>query len=253
MLERSLPRKLETGPQRVPPHQGTARPRVDRIPDNLKLHRKAIRRKTLDARQLRNAIQHLLQLPAPGESLHFIVDGRFEPCDLIPAVRILSDPATIRRLDVTTLGLNSDNVATIAAGLDQGKLDQCSILVSHYFKSAEPAEYEYLRSEIESRGGRVNAMRTHAKLILLEMTDGNHYTIEGSGNLRACRSIEQFVLTNDRDLLLFHRGWIDEYINSRGDGTDLNLNRKRRADDQANQTTAAAPGARRAPAQSTDE
>lgn len=226
MLQPTPRRNLTARPPSALPAPGQRPARPDTIPDNLALRRKALKRATLDARQLQNAIEHILKLPQPGESLHFVTDGRFEPCDLIPATRKLSDPAVIKRLDVTTLGLNADNVACLANGMDQRKIEFCSVMVSHYFKSAEPTAYQNLKTEIESRGGRVNALRTHAKLILLEMTDGNHFTIEGSGNLRACRSIEQFVMTNDRELLLFHRSWLDEYINSRGDGTDLNLKRK---------------------------
>lgn len=216
MLKRTTPPKLTVGAHHIQPATVVSKVRADRIPDNLALRRRAIKRQVLDARQMRNAVEHIRELPRPGESLHFIVDGRFEPCDLIPATRLLSDPAIIKRLEVSTLGLNSDNVACIARGIDQGKILSASILVSHYFKSAEPAEYEYLRSEIESRNGRVHAVRTHAKLILMETTNGHYYTIEGSGNLRACRSIEQFVMTNDRELLQFHRGWIDEYLATRG-------------------------------------
>lgn len=191
---------------------------VDQIRKNLIHRQKVMKRELLDARHCKNAIEHILKLPAPGESLHFIVDRSFQPCDLIPATRRLSDPAIIRRLDVTTLGLNNDNTTTLAAGLHQGKIQECHVLVSHYFAKLEKADYQFLKDEIESRGGRVNAMRTHTKILLLEMTDGNWYTIEGSGNLRSCNSIEQFVMSNDKDLLLFHRGWITDYINSRGDG-----------------------------------
>ncbi len=205
-------RKILTEPHNEPPG-------VDQIRKNLIHRRKAAKRAFLDARRCKRAIEHLLQLPKPGESLHFVADGTFEPCDLIPATRRLSDPAIFRRLDITTLGLNNDNTRTIASGIDQGKVLQCSILVSHYFSRLEKEDYQFLKDEIQGRGGRVNAMRTHTKLILMEMDDGiNWYTVEGSGNLRSCKSIEQFVMTNDKDLLLFHRKWIDEYINSRGDG-----------------------------------
>lgn len=184
----------------------------DRIPADLLLRRKAARRLVLDCRRERNAIEQLLTLPAESESLHFIVDGRFEPCDLIPAIRRLSHPATIARLDISTLGFNTDNVATIARGMDQQKIGQVLLICSHYFSKAEPAAFQNLQQEIGGRGGRVAALRTHAKLMLLEMTDGRCFTIEGSGNLRSCRSIEQFVLANDRPLLLFHRTWLDEYL-----------------------------------------
>lgn len=199
--------------------------RVDGVPDNLLHRRKSTKRTTLDARQIENAIEQIVTLPLPGESLHFIVDGRFEPCDLIPATRRLSDPAIIKRLDITTLGANADNVECIARGMDQGKIQQCLILVSGYYCRIAGPEFQFLKGEIESRGGKVHAMGTHAKIMLMEMSDGNFYTIEGSGNLRSCGSIEQFVMTNDRDLLMFHRKWIEDYVVSCG-GKDKTTRRK---------------------------
>jgi hypothetical protein len=211
--------------RRLPTIGQDASTRRDQIAEGLLLRTKASRRSQVDARQCKHAIEQIIHLPQPGESLHFIVDGRFEPCDLIPATRRLSDPATIRRLDVTTLGLNSDNVQCIARGMDQGKIGECLILVSQYFAKVDKLDYAILQDEITKRNGRVNAVRTHSKLILMEMTDGsNWYTIEGSGNLRSCNSIEQFVMTNDRALLLFHRAWIEEYLITR---TDSDKRRKR--------------------------
>lgn len=201
---------------------------VDSIPGDLVHRNKAAKRSFLDARRCKNAMEQILNLPEPGESLHFIVDGLYEPCDLIPAVRRMSDPAMIKRLDATTLGLNNDNTECISRGMDQGKILEANILVSHYFKSVDKDEYAFLKDEIETkRGGRVNGMRTHCKIMLLEMTDGNCYTIEGSGNFRSCQSIEQFVMTNDRALLEFHRSWIEGYINSRGDGKDTTLKQQK--------------------------
>ena len=191
---------------------------IDQIKKELKLRRKALKRTCLDARHIKNALQHLGHLPGPGESLHFIVDGTFTPCSLIPTIRQMSHPAIINQLTVTTLGLNRDNATTIAAGLFQGKVKKCDILVSTYFRNLDGSDFEYVKQTIEEQGGRVYAMRTHCKMILLEMSDGNWYTIEGSGNLRACSMIEQFCMTNDRDLLLFHRNWLSEYMTSRADG-----------------------------------
>ena len=173
-------------------------------------------------RHERNAIKLIQELPAEGESLHFVVDGHFEPCDLIPVTRRLVSPKIIKRLDITTLGFNRDNVACIANGMDQCKIGQVSLVCSHYFAKAEPENFEYLQTEIGGRGGRVAGLRTHSKLILMEISDGRCFTIEGSGNLRSCKSIEQFAMTNDRPLLEFHRGWLEDYINSRGNDGKYN-------------------------------
>lgn len=198
------------------PGMSEAARKIDSIRDDLLHRRRAARRMLIDGRHERNAVDLICQLPAEGESLHFVVDGRFEPCDLIPVTRKLSHPATIKRLDISTLGFNLDNITCIANGMDQGKIGQVTLVCSHYFAKAEKPSYAHLEQEIGGRGGRIAALRTHAKLILMEMTDGRCFTIEGSGNLRSCKSIEQFCWTNDRELLLFHRGWLDDYIASRG-------------------------------------
>ena len=218
--------------QRTIPGITNVAKKIDGIRDDLLHQRRAARRLLIDGRHERNAIDLIRELPAEGESLHFVVDGRFEPCDLIPVTRGFVKPATISRLDITTLGFNLDNVACIANGMDQGKIGFVSVVCSHYFAKSEKAAFEYLQKEIGGRGGRVAALRTHSKLILMEISDGRCFTIEGSGNLRSCKSIEQFVFTNDRPLLEFHRGWLEDYINSRGnDGKYSKLGAAKRTDD----------------------
>lgn len=207
----------------IPGITKVASKKIDGIPNDLLHRRRAARRLLIDGRHEKNAIALIQELPAEGESLHFVVDGHFEPCDLIPVTRRLVSPKVISRLDITTLGFNLDNVACIANGMDQGKIGQVSVVCSHYFAKAEKSSFEHLQKEIgERRGGRVAALRTHSKLILMEISDGRCFTIEGSGNLRSCKSIEQFVMTNDRPLLEFHRGWLEDYIKSRGNDGKYN-------------------------------
>jgi hypothetical protein len=63
---------------------------------------------------------------------------------------------------------------------------------------------------------RIAALRSHAKLLLFELTDGRKITVESSANLRSCRNVEQFSMTNDPALLSFHAGWIDELLTEAG-------------------------------------
>ena len=58
-------------------------------------------------------------------------------------------------------------------------------------------------------------MLTHAKVVLIETTDGRHFVVESSANLRSCSSIEQITVTHDGDLLAFHRQWIDELLRAK--------------------------------------
>ena len=55
-------------------------------------------------------------------------------------------------------------------------------------------------------------MLTHAKILLIELTDGRSYVVESSANLRSCSSIEQIVMTHDRPLFDFHHQWLDELL-----------------------------------------
>ena len=183
-----------------------------RIAPNLIQVTRAKRRSFVDARREQNAIEHAIKLPQQEETLHLIIDGRFQPCDLIPAMRRLSDPATIENLYVMTLGLNEENTGTICRGIDAKKIKTATIITSHYFRGAERPLFNWTKTEIENRGGRVFGLRTHAKIMLMEMTDGQCYSIEGSGNLRSCKSVEQMQITNSRPLFEFHQAWIEDFI-----------------------------------------
>jgi hypothetical protein len=46
-------------------------------------------------------------------------------------------------------------------------------------------------------------MLTHAKVVLIELSDGRGFVCESSANLRSCSSIEQLMLTNDVALYAF--------------------------------------------------
>ena len=186
--------------------------RSSKLPPDLLHRRRALRRELRDARHEKNALELIRKLPAEGESLHFVIDGRFHPCDLIPVTRRLSDPATIDRLDITTLSYNLTNVQSLCEGLDKGKIGTVLLVPSRYFSEVEKPLFAHTQTELEKRGSRVVPGYVHTKLILMEMSDGRCFTIEGSGNLRSCKSIEQFVMSCDRSLLEFHRGWIETYL-----------------------------------------
>jgi hypothetical protein len=61
---------------------------------------------------------------------------------------------------------------------------------------------------LERRGQRIIALRNHAKIILARTTAGHDVAIEASANLRSCRNLEVFSLSNDAGLFEFHRDWM---------------------------------------------
>jgi hypothetical protein len=61
----------------------------------------------------------------------------------------------------------------------------------------------------------VLAMLSHAKILLMQLTDGRSFVAESSANLRSCASIEQITMTHDAALLDFHRNWITEVMEAK--------------------------------------
>lgn len=51
--------------------------------------------------------------------------------------------------------------------------------------------------------------RNHTKLILAELAR-QFFVVESSVNLRSCQHLEQFSLTQSRQLYDFHAAWIEQ-------------------------------------------
>ena len=99
--------------------------------------------------------------------------------------------------------------------LDNGTIDKVDFLFSVYFKSNEKEICQRLGHELAQRGHRVVAMLSHAKILLIELTDGRAFVVESSANLRSCASIEQIMLCQDRDLFDFHRAWLNDVLEAK--------------------------------------
>lgn len=188
------------------------------LQDGLKHVRISETKRMLHLLHVSNAAKHLDGLPTPGETYHCIMKGNFNGWDLVPATLRLSEPATIKRLDVATLGFNNANIKELCDLIDQKQIGDVSFLCSCYFRDSSKAEYGLLQEQLVKRGGRAAAVRSHAKILLMEMSNGANYVIESSANLRSCRNVEQFSMCDDRELLEFHRGWITELIEGANDG-----------------------------------
>jgi hypothetical protein len=169
----------------------------------------------LDARRLQNAVEHIGQLPEPGEAMHLITAKRYSLFSVIQATLRLAAPSTITYLGVATLGFSTANLEDLLQLLDSRQIEKVDFLYSVYFKSNEKESCQRLTHELTRRGHRVVAMLTHAKILLLELTDGRSYVVESSANPRSCSSIEQITMTNDTALLTFHRTWLDEIMGAK--------------------------------------
>ncbi|HEY0009884.1 MAG TPA: hypothetical protein VGB55_14240 [Tepidisphaeraceae bacterium] len=176
------------------------------------LIRKPTRRRAFNALHLSNLSKALERLPEDGESWHIVCKGNWPAWSLVPRTLDLIAPARISWLGIATLGFSRDNVDELVQMLDAGDVAKCDLLFSCYFKSNEETLTGFLTHEMRRRDQRVNAIRTHAKIIAIETTDGQGIVVESSANLRSCRNVEQFTITNDHMLLNFHRQWINQLV-----------------------------------------
>ena len=193
-------------------HQQDARRELD---GDQSYRRTPSKRTMIDARMVANAVAHIGRLPAAGETIHLVCAGGYSLFHHIPALLELAAPATIRYLGIATLGFSKDNLERLIGMLDNGTIGRVDMVFSVYFRSLEKESCERLTHALGSRGQRVVSMRTHAKLLLIETTAGDYYTIESSANLRSSRNVEQTTFTNDPILFAFHRAWLDSLFTER--------------------------------------
>jgi hypothetical protein len=168
------------------------------------------RRKLLNALESANAVKELQELPGRDESLHVICRGNFPLWSLVPAVLKLARPAVVDDLHVATLSFSDSNTADLLKLIDAGKVRRVTMVVSCFFEKQNPLQFRPMADGLFERGQRIVALRSHAKVFAIALSDGRRLAVESSANLRSCRNIEQFMVTEAPDLYDFHRGWIED-------------------------------------------
>lgn len=172
----------------------------------------SMERSFLDAQKIDQAAASIQRVPGPTEALHLVVCGKFALWDVVPAILRITSPATIDSLRIATLGFSKTNVAELCQLLDAGRIRRVRLLASHYFKGTSRPIYQYAAEELAKRPAAAEflSLRTHAKILLLQLSDGRTVTVEASANLRSCSNIEQVTLCGSPDLYTFHCRWIDD-------------------------------------------
>lgn len=176
------------------------------LPEGRTFFRKALKREFLKAGRLKDVALILPSIPEPGTSVHIIGNGKYDFFDWLPhLLGLLPEPAEGW---LSTWTMNRGNAVDLLQILDAGQLTAVTMLTGLYFKRREAAVYATLYEGLQQRGQRYLAFLNHTKLILLR--SGRHaLTVEGSANFTSNPRLEQYVISNDRELLAFHVDWID--------------------------------------------
>jgi hypothetical protein len=160
---------------------------------------------------LQAAAEAVDTLPEEGEALHVIMSGKY---DLMHLLIVLLERFACRcaSMRIATLSLSRRNVQEMGALLDAGKVGTLDLLTSDFFRKHDDDIFAELLMEFGNRGQRVAAARSHCKIVTLALDDGRRYTLEGSANLRTNKNLEQFALSQDKELFAFYDSWILDMV-----------------------------------------
>lgn len=151
--------------------------------------------------------------PDFGERYDCLVSGAFVFGDFIEQLFSVHDIAA-KRMTVSTLSLNEDNIASLANLAYAGRMERLDLIVSHYFYANErhgliPLLYEFLD---HNDGFQLAVASTHAKMVLFETAGGRKVVIHGSANLRANGNIEQITIEEHPELYDFYTEALDGVV-----------------------------------------
>ena len=138
-----------------------------------------------------------------GESLHIISNGNFGNTECLTHVCEIYKPEYV---SCTTWSFNDDFIDFVG---DQ--TCKVSLLVDKTIKSRKAPKLGMLEQKrINNNNINIKLVDgVHAKVAIIKSGD-NYLTIEASANYSKNVRIEQFVITNDKALFEFHKGWIEE-------------------------------------------
>ena len=179
--------------------------------DRERLVTKIGKRLFYDLKDVKNATEHIGQLPGPEETIHIIMPGNYAAFDLTLALaNLIGEP--IQLLTISTLGYNKSNFTHLLRMLDGGMIDKLQILGSEVFaeKDTPVSNYSKMKARQTDRL-RVAFNRNHSKIQIYDLP-GRNYVVETSSNLRSCSAIEQATITRSTSLADFHRNWISKLI-----------------------------------------
>ncbi len=210
MTERPAPLSFGSIPR---PAFGSAKQHLDApagAPPRLttKADRRYLRAATL-------AAELLPELPAPGETVHALMLGTFDLCQVIGATAKLLPRLT--HLRIATLCYSKRNAAELCSLLEARPGLALTLLVSVFFVANNKDGHASAVADLTAFPNvTVGAARNHCKVVTFDLGEGDGLVFEGSANLRANRNREQLAVIRDRPLHDFHAAWIDDLVRADG-------------------------------------
>ena len=151
-----------------------------------------------------------------GEKYHVILSGNFIMGDFIEAF-IQSKNIKTKKLSISTLSLNQNNIDSLANLLIHNFVDSIDLIISDYFFAHERSQLiPYLLDKLDIKDSlNLGVAGSHTKICIFESINKRKYIISGSANLRSSGCLEQITIEENKELydfyLLHHNNIISEY------------------------------------------
>jgi hypothetical protein len=165
----------------------------------------------------KTAAELLPNLPEPGESIHVVMTGTFDLCQVLASV--IGRLPHCRHIRIATLCYSRRNAVELLGLLESRPTLNVTLLVSDFFKGHNKELHEWFAEELrEHSSARLAAARSHAKVVCFDIGPGDGLVFEGSANLRTNGNLEQLTAIRCRELHDWHAEWIDRMVNADAKG-----------------------------------
>jgi hypothetical protein len=170
-------------------------------------------------RAAKTAAELLPDLPGPGESIHCLMLGTFDLCQVVTSVA--KRLPECQHLRIATLCYSKRNITELSSLLDTMKGLPLTLLISVFHREHNKDLHEWAVEELnEYPSVKITAARSHCKVVCYDLGKNDGLVFEGSANLRTNKNREQLAVIRDRPLHDWHARWIDELV--RTDGKETN-------------------------------
>jgi len=162
-------------------------------------------------RAARTAAALLPELPRTGESVHALMPGTYDLCQVVTA-SVNRQPGC-QHLRIATLCYSRRNAAELLSLLEARPTLRLTLLVSVFHREHNKELHAWFAGELrEHPNARIAAARSHCKVVCFDLGRRDGLVFEGSANLRTNKNREQLTVIRDRRLHDWHAAWIDELV-----------------------------------------
>jgi hypothetical protein len=103
-----------------------------------------------------------------------------------------------------------ENATQLIKYYDKGFIKSISILTGDFIRRNGRGVYTLLSAELLKRKQNFVSFNNHSKILCMCNAKRNDYfTVEGSSNWTSNPRVEQYVITNNKEVFDFHKSWID--------------------------------------------